>query len=283
MKTRIITSVFIVLVTVPLILLSEYIVYPIALSVLSFIGVYEILRAIGKEKEWFLSIPAYLLAALLPFSSYFVKSGNSTTYIMTMAALVFTYLLYIMGVAVFSKGKTSFVTISEVFLTITYVVVSFTSMSLIRYVDKEVGLFLIGLVFIAAWVTDAFAYIVGSLIGKHKLIPEISPKKTVEGAIGGVVFATAAFLLYGLILDLAIEGMTVNYIALLVFGPLLSVVSQLGDLIASLLKREHGIKDYGTLFPGHGGVMDRFDSILAVSTMLLILTLIIPPFSLAVA
>ena len=200
-----------------------------------------------------------------------------------MAALVFTYLLYIMGVAVFSKGKTSFVTISEVFLTITYVVVSFTSMSLIRYVDKGVGLFLIGLVFIAAWVTDAFAYIVGSLIGKHKLIPEISPKKTVEGAIGGVVFATAAFLLYGLILDLAIEGMTVNYIALLVFGPLLSVVSQLGDLIASLLKREHGIKDYGTLFPGHGGVMDRFDSILAVSTMLLILTLIIPPFSLAVA
>jgi phosphatidate cytidylyltransferase len=121
------------------------------------------------------------------------------------------------------------------------------------------------------------AYVVGSLIGKHKLIPEISPKKTVEGAIGGVVGAIIAFLLFGLILDLAVEGMEVRYLVLAIYAAILAVVSQLGDLIASLIKREHGVKDYGNLLPGHGGIMDRFDSILAVSTILLILCLVVPP------
>ena len=124
------------------------------------------------------------------------------------------------------------------------------------------------------------AYVVGSLFGKHKLIPEISPKKTIEGAIGGVVSATVAYLLFGLILDLAIPNIEVNYIILVLFGLVLSVVSQLGDLIASLIKREHNIKDYGKLLPGHGGIMDRFDSIMAVSTILLILSIVFPPFTL---
>lgn len=277
MKLRTITSVFILLVTIPLIIFSEYIIYPIALAALSLIATYEILRALGVEKQYFLSVPAYILSASLPFGCYFVTAEKSQIYLLTIAALMFFYLIYIMGVSVFSRGNISYKIISEVFMSITYVIVSFSSLSIIRYIDKEVGVFWLGLVFIVSWASDSCAYVVGSFIGKHKLIPEISPKKTVEGAIGGIVGAIIAFLLYGLILDLAIPDMEVHYIVLAIYAIILSVVSQLGDLIASLIKREHGVKDYGDILPGHGGIMDRFDSILAVSTILLILCLVIPP------
>ena len=280
MKTRTITSVFILLVMIPIILLSKFIIYPIALSALAVMATFEILRALGVEKNWYLSIPAYILAGVFPFASYFVTAQSSFTYLLTIAALIYIYMIYTMGVSVFSKGQTTFKTISEVLLSVTYVVVSFTSLSMIRYIDKEIGLYKLILVFIVSWVCDAMAYVVGSLIGKHKLIPEISPKKTVEGAIGGVISAIAAYMLYGLVLDLAIPNVEVNYIVLAVFGLVLAVVSQLGDLIASLIKREHNIKDYGKLLPGHGGIMDRFDSIMAVSTILLILTIVFPPFKL---
>ena len=280
MKTRTITSVFILLVTIPIILLSKYIIYPIALSALAVMATYEILHAIGVEKNWYLSVPAYILAGVFPFASYFVTDESSFTYLLTIAALIYIYMIYTMGVSVFSKGQTSFKIISEVLLSVTYVVVSFSSLSMIRYIDKEIGLYKLMLVFIVSWVCDCMAYVVGSLIGKHKLIPEISPNKTIEGAIGGVVSAVAAYMLFGLILDLAIPNMKVNYIVLAVFGLVLAVVSQLGDLIASLIKREHNIKDYGKLLPGHGGIMDRFDSIMAVSTILLILSIVFPPFKL---
>jgi len=281
MKLRSITAVFILLTIIPLIIFSGYIIYPIALALLCFAATYEMLRALKVEREWLISVPAYIFAPALPFACYFVKNTSSNLYLLSIAGLMFTYLIYCMGVAVFSKGRISFKVISEVFASITYVIVSFASLSIVRYIDKEVGVYTLALVFIVSWISDSCAYIVGSLIGRHKLIPEISPKKTVEGAIGGVVFAIIANLLFGLILDLSIEGMKVNYIVLGILGLVLSVVSQLGDLIASLIKREHNVKDYGNILPGHGGIMDRFDSILAVSTILLIMTLIFPPFVMA--
>ena len=280
MKQRLITSAIIVMIFLPLLIFSGYIIYPIALSLLAFIAVYEILKAIGVEKNAWIAVPSYVLGATLPFSSYFA-SENPTMYLLTLAALHFTYLIYLMGVGVFSKGKLPFNVISEVFAMITYVVVSFSSMCLIRYIDEKPGAYLVYMIFIAAWVTDSCAYLTGTFFGKHKLIPEVSPKKTVEGAIGGITCAIIAYVLYGFVVSLIEPTVTVNYIALAVFGLLLSVVSQLGDLVASLLKREHGIKDYGIIFPGHGGVMDRFDSILAISTILLILCLIFPPFTFA--
>lgn len=278
MKTRTITAAFIVLVTVPLIIFSKFIIYALALSALSVMATFEILRVFGLERVWLVSVPAYILGSTLPFACYFVTDDMLYLYLLTIAALLFAYLIYLMGVAVFSRGKISVRAIAEVFFLVTYVVMSFASLSMIRYMDKETGFYRLVLVFLAAWITDTSAYLVGSLIGKHKLIPEISPKKTVEGAIGGVVGALLSYLLFGLILDLSISNLHVSYVALALFSVILSVVSQIGDLIASLIKREHGVKDYSNLLPGHGGIMDRFDSILAVSTILLILTLIFPPF-----
>ena len=278
MKQRLVTSGIIVAIFLPLLLFSQYIIYPIMLSILSFIAVYEILKAIGVEKNAFISVPAYALGVAIPFFSFFV-SDKTIEFLLILAALHFAYLIYLMGIGVFSKGKLQFNVISEVFAMITYVVVSFSSMSLIRYIDLASGKYLVFLIFICAWSSDSCAYLAGFFFGKHKLIPEISPKKTVEGAIGGVVGSTLAYLLYGFVVGLIEPEISVNYLALAIFGLTLSVVSQLGDLVASMLKREHGIKDYGILFPGHGGVMDRFDSILAVSTILLILCLVFPPFA----
>ena len=166
---------------------------------------------------------------------------------------------------------------TEAFVAVLYVVVSVTSLSLIRYLERGIGVFFVVLVFVIAWVCDTSAFAVGVLFGKHKLIPEISPKKTVEGAIGGIVFTLILSLLYGLGLDLVLKDISVNYLVLGLCSFLLSIVSQLGDLIASLIKREHGVKDYSRMLPGLGGVMDRFDSIIASAGVLMVICMIASP------
>lgn len=280
MKQRVLTSIVIIVVMLLLAIFSGYIVYPIALAAAAIVAVFEILRVMGgAHKKLLLSIPAYLIAAAFPIVSYFVKREHEIVFLLTLAAALFVYMMWLMGVSVFSKGKTPFSRIAEVFSAVTYVTVSFTSLCLLRYQNEKYGLFVVVLAFLIPWICDVFAYFTGTLIGKHKLIPEVSPKKTVEGSIGGIIFAAIACGVYGLGLDLIIQDVRVNYLVLVLFGLLLSVVSQLGDLVASLIKREYGAKDYGTLFPGHGGIMDRFDSVLATSTILLILTIIFPPFT----
>lgn len=135
------------------------------------------------------------------------------------------------------------------------------------------GLIAVFAVILAAWITDIFAYFTGKLFGKHKLCEAISPKKTIEGSIGGVVFCVIIFTLYSLIIfnkSTPIHG----YIFMIIASLILSVIAQIGDLSMSLIKRKFGIKDFGSLFPGHGGVLDRFDSILAVAPVFLIIVLV---------
>lgn len=278
MKERTITSAAIVTAMLLLVIFSGYIVYPVALALLAVIASFEILRVIKADKTLAIALPAYVLAAAFPIISYFVTANTVMPLLLMLAACMFVYLMWLMGVSIFSKGRIAFSQISEVFSASLYVTVSFTSLSLLRYLDRECGVFCVVLVFMVAWACDTFAFAVGSLMGKHKLIPEISPKKTVEGSIGGIIFSAIFCLVYGLALDLIVDDMVVNYIVLVFCGAILSIVSQLGDLIASLIKREYGVKDYGRIFPGHGGIMDRFDSVLAVSTILLILCIVFPPF-----
>ena len=274
MRIRTITSAFILAVTVPLVIFSQYLIYPIALALCSLLAVFELLRVIGVEKKWIVSVPAYIIAPILPLCSYFVsgEEKNQMQYMLYAVAVIFAYMLYMMSVAVFSKGKLTMVAVSEVFLTVSYVVISFTSLCLVRYLRH--GLFFLMLVFIVAWVCDSAAYIFGSLFGRHKLIPEISPKKTVEGAIGGVVVTALASVFFGFMVDVFTEGITPDYLVLALTGLVLSVVAQLGDLIASLIKREHGAKDYGNVLPGHGGIMDRLDSIIMIAPTMYALILL---------
>ena len=275
MKVRTITAAIILAVAIPILIFSKYIVYPIALALIALAAVFELLRVIGVHRTWHVCAPAYIISVALPLSAYFITESTRVRYLLCVAAVIFAYMVYLMSIAVFSHGKITFAKIGEVFVSVTYIVVSLSALSTIRYMAH--GMFCFLLVFITAWVSDSMAYIVGSLIGKHKLIPEVSPKKTVEGAVGGVISAIIGCLLYGLIIE-SVTEVGSNYLSLALIGLTLSVVSQLGDLIASLIKREYGVKDYSNLLPGHGGIMDRFDSVLAVSTPLMVICLVIPPF-----
>jgi phosphatidate cytidylyltransferase len=279
MKERTISSVIIISVALLAVILSEYIVYPIALALLGIIALFEVLRVVGVNNKPMIAIPAYLFAIAFPVGAYFLTESSAIFFLLAIAGGMFVYLLLLMGVSVFSKGKTSFVCISEAFVAVVYITVSMTSLSLLRYFDRECGVWMVVLAFMIAWATDTFAFATGKLFGKHKLIPEISPKKTIEGSVGGVVVCIIFCFVYGFGLDLIFENITVDYLVLGLCALILSLVSQLGDLIASLLKREHGVKDYGTIFPGHGGVMDRFDSVFAISTILLIVCILFPPFA----
>ena len=132
--------------------------------------------------------------------------------------------------------------------------------------------------FAAPWVTDTFAYLFGRLLGKHKLIPEVSPKKTVEGSVAGIVFCMIYVILFGFVCS-KIWGVTCNYAILAALGVLLSIVGQIGDLAMSVIKREYNIKDYGKIMPGHGGALDRFDSVLAVSIVVAVVEIFVDVFA----
>ncbi len=277
MKQRILTGVVMAAVGVPLLWFSEYFIYPLFASLLCVMATFEMLRVQDCHNRYLLSVPAYVLAAALPWGAYIWlrllgRGAIDFVAIALLAAVV--YLVYVMFVAVLAQGALPFGDVAAVFTTTFYVIASFTAITMLRYLPH--GLLLIILTLLGSWMCDISAYFVGTLIGKHKLVPNISPKKTVEGSVGGIVFSTAGCLVYGLILQ-AWVGVSPNYIVLAVCGVLLSVVSQVGDLFASLIKREHGVKDYGCIFPGHGGVMDRFDSILAVALVLFAICMVAPP------
>lgn len=276
MKTRVLTALVMAVVGIPLLIFSQYIIYPIAAAAMSVIALYEMSALTGMRKRLAVMIPAYLIAAAMPIVSYFFadRLANLTV---AIGMTAFGYMLYTFGYAVIMRGAVRFADVAAHFTTFAYISVSFTTLILVRYIPE--GVYYFALVYVASWVCDIFAYFVGRAIGKHKLIPEISPKKTVEGAIGGVFFTTVSFLVYGLVIDFTTSAVTPNYIVLAILGFVLSIIAQFGDLIASLIKREHGIKDYGVVFPGHGGVLDRFDSILAVAPVLFAICTFFPPFA----
>ena len=165
------------------------------------------------------------------------------------------------------------------FTTVFYIIASFGALVLLR--DRDFGLYLLILTLYGPWISDVFAYFCGRLFGRHKLIPDVSPNKTVEGAIGGVVFCALAAMLYGFILTVVIgEIASVNYGALALIGALIAVISQIGDLSFSYIKRQYGLKDYGKLLPGHGGVLDRFDSVIFCAPLMEMLIWLLPALNL---
>ena len=260
MKQRIITGAGIALLMIAIIALSHTLVYPIVMGVLCVVGTWEMLGCTGHKKNAFLLVPAMVTAAASTVLAYFFGYG-------AMLAVIMCYLTVLLAESVFFDEDVKVTGVAEVFLTTMYVILCFTALLRLRYINDGASYIYI-LVFVAAWITDTFAYFTGVFFGRHKLIPKISPKKTVEGAIGGVVFCMIAFVVYGIIVE-KLVGVQMNTVKLLLVGFGMSVVSMLGDLVASSVKRTYGIKDYGNLFPGHGGVLDRFDSIMILAPFLL--------------
>ena len=265
MLKRIITSIVaLVCLFVPALLFSQTIVLPVAIALCTLISIYEMLKCMGVEKKYFISVPTYLIAVAAPIVVRYLKNGAA------LGALAFAvtaiYLVYTFVCIIWSHGKYTFSQGLSVFGISAYIIAAFCGLMYIRDLRHGGTLFL--LIFIGAWITDIFAYFTGMLLGKHKLIPDVSPKKTVEGSIGGIVFCILAFHAYALIVDNMFR-ISIAYWFLLLCGIMIPIIAQIGDLIMSVIKRHFGIKDYGKIFPGHGGMLDRFDSVLIVSLFVL--------------
>lgn len=267
MKQRVLTGIVLGLIFIPIILLSDTFVFVAAASLLSVAGVYEMLSCTGQKKHPALMIPALLYAAAGPILA---RTRFATAY-GVLFVITLAFLFYLLFIHVFLPEKINSRDIALVFMASVYITSSFTCIILLRH-SQRLGEYIYLLTFIGAWITDIFAYFGGRLFGKHPLCPKVSPKKTVEGALSGVIFCSAAFVLYAALIAHLENDVAPNYPAVALVGAFISVIAQLGDLAASAIKRDYGVKDYGKIFPGHGGVLDRFDSILATAPFLFILT-----------
>ena len=270
MKTRIITGVVALCVLLPVLFLSDTWVFPIALALCCLLSVFEMLRCIGTLKEWQISLPILVVSPAVVLAIRPVNAFDGFTFTTVALPLLMLAMLYLLAVMVFSKNAISIEDVCVSGFMGAYIAAAFASILFLR--DSTGGAYTYLLIFIGAWITDIFAYFTGMLFGKHKLIPEISPKKTIEGSIGGTLFCGGAFVLYGALVDRFVEeASTMNLLVLFAYGIVVAVVSQVGDLCMSAIKRRYGIKDFGKIFPGHGGMLDRFDSIIAVAVVLFVL------------
>ena len=271
MKQRIITGAIFAALVMVVLFFSHTWVYPAVILLLSIIGASEMLRCVGVWKDLTLSVPSMLYAVLCPVLAMEYRYG-------VLMAATMGYLFIMLFMLVFAHEKVNTERTCTAYTMIVYITICFVCLIRLRYVTTETGMdtgrmvgqYIYLLVFIAAWITDTFAYFTGVFFGRHKLCPKISPKKTVEGSLGGIAFCVLAFLIYGFAVS-RMFPLEPNYLGLAAVGVVMSILSQVGDLLASVIKRTYGVKDYGKLFPGHGGVLDRFDSVLLLAPFLLAL------------
>jgi CDP-diglyceride synthetase len=255
---RVISAIGLLIVLFVSVIFSSNIFYVTTL-IAAFIGLFEYFHAVecGNIKPMKITgmVSGLCVVALM-------YNQESFQYILPLLTIILLVLLSIPVMLrkfnIYSTG----VTLAGVL----YVSLLFGFLYLIRSIPDK-GVYLIWFVFICSWFSDTFAYFAGSAFGKTKLCPEVSPHKTVEGSIGGVIGSTIGCTIYGLILgQYGIVNLPIYH--LLIIGVIGSIISQFGDLVASSVKRNVGIKDYGKLIPGHGGILDRFDSILFVAPLI---------------
>lgn len=261
MKQRILTA-LIWLPFIVLVLFCPSWVVTLAEMAASLVGVYEYHKAVGLAEQKPLCIMGYLACLLIPLGTW-MDAGMVRTLIYLFVAVLF-------GVYLIRHTTIDWSHLALLVMGLVYIPYFLSHIIAIR--ELELGRFYIWLVFIGAFMTDTCAYFVGCGIGKTKLCPAISPKKTVAGAVGGIVGCGICFLLYGVVVNTvfasSLGGGHFSLIRLFIMGLICAVLSEIGDLVASLLKRQYQIKDFGNLLPGHGGILDRCDSIILVAPML---------------
>lgn len=231
----------------------------------SLIGMSELYRILDFEKK-LLGILGYLAAA----AWFAVIWAGKTEWLMAVLVLA---LMAMMAAYVFTYPKYNAPQMMMAFFGLFYVAVMMSYMYRIRILEN--GEYLVWLVFISSWGCDTCAYCVGVLCGKHKMAPVLSPKKSVEGAVGGVVGAALIGLIYALVFRSHLTIFGNPLFALALIGAVGGLISMVGDLTASAIKRYYEVKDYGTLIPGHGGILDRFDSVIITAPLIYILILLL--------
>ena len=239
----------------------------ILFGLMASVAAYELLWGTGLVKQPRLIGYTMLLALLVPLWCHF---GMVYAWAL-VGILVFFAVLFAEMLA--AKGKLTFDKIAICFAA--GLLMPFLLSAIVRIFSAEKGRFLVLIPFVLAFLSDSGAYFAGMFFGKHKLAPVISPKKTVEGVIGGVVGAVLGMVIYCLVMQLGFR-MQVNYLYAIVYGVLGALGGVFGDLCFSVIKRQTGIKDYGNLIPGHGGILDRFDSMMIAGPLTEVLLLLLP-------
>ena len=273
MKTRIITAVVGIVVLIGVLFTFDTLIFNLVITAITLIALHEIYAALGFEKQGW-----PLFGVLVPYTFLIMLSSYELYRRLVMPASFLVVLFYAIYLVV-RNGTISYQKASG--LAMFSGIVIFCFYSFIRLKEllpvEEYGydaVFFILLILCFAWGGDTCAYFAGRAFGKHKLCPVVSPKKTVEGAIGGVlgtmVFGVVATLVYSVAADRMEEFTRTNigvslYVVIALLGCVAAVLGIYGDLFASVVKRQCGIKDYGTIFPGHGGILDRFDSVMFIA------------------
>lgn len=257
MKLKRILSGIIGLPMVALILIFGNIyVIDVAFAIVAIIAMYEYLNAFkgdNKPVKWI----GYLSCLLIAFIHLIPKEYLGYTLGISISIIIFS----LFAKVIFSNMKTKITDIMITFFGICYITLFLSFITLLY--GEENGKYLIWFILIAAWGTDTCAYFVGCKFGKHKF-SEISPKKSIEGCIGGTIGSVIIALIYTICIN-KFTALNISYIYISIIAAVLSICSQLGDLSASSIKRTVGIKDFGNLIPGHGGMLDRIDSIVFIA------------------
>lgn len=268
MITRIISAFAGIIIGITVLFLADTFVFSAVIATISVIIVYELLHACNCVQYKLHSAICFVFAGALPLV---VDYGDiELVYILGLVCAFAMFVAYI-----FKHKRIVFDKLCFMIAASLLTAISMSCLITLRDLNPVHGVCYIVLALAGAWLGDSGAYFVGTFFGKHKLCPEISPKKTIEGAVGGVVSTGIIFGIYGFFYNMfqtsrGIE-FEVNYVVLILLGMLCALIGMIGDLSASLIKRQNDIKDFGKIMPGHGGLMDRFDSVLFVVPFMAIL------------
>lgn len=264
-KTRLISGIVLVLLLLALGIAGGDVLLA-GSAVVSVVGVYELYRVFHLEKS-LLGVVGYAAVIVYYFGLKILGSMiGAEIFLFSMALLILLMAFY-----VFSFPKYQADQVMTVFFGIFYVAVMLSCIYLTRMLPN--GRYLVWLIFLCSWGCDTCAYCVGVLIGKHKMAPVLSPKKSIEGAVGGVLGAALLTLLYGWAFRQSMGSSVTDLFVMAAISAVGALISMVGDLAASAIKRNYQVKDYGTLIPGHGGILDRFDSVLFTAPIIYFLAL----------
>lgn len=256
-KTRLVSGIVLVIAALALIITGGDVLLAGTLLI-SYIGMFELYRIFKIEK----TVPGFI--GYLAATVYYANLKFAFLSDMMMFVLLLLMLLMFSYVFAYPKYKTE--QFLAAFFGVFYVAVMLSYVYQTRMITA--GAYIVWLIFLCSWGCDTCAYCVGVLIGKHKMAPKLSPKKSVEGAVGGVVGAALLTMLYCNIWKVEMGIDTSHVLILSAISAIGALVSMVGDLTASAIKRNYDIKDYGTLIPGHGGILDRFDSVIFTAPMI---------------
>lgn len=270
MKARLLTAAIGVPAAVGVLFLGESFnwIMHIIIGVLSPIMVFELLSAKKLHKNPYVVVLCALFSAIQP-AMLLLNVGLLPFYI-------FALLMFL--VMIINNSSVSYTDVAFAVLGTLIISWGMTSILILPPLYQNRFSFFFVVCLGIPWFADAGAYFSGVFFGKHKLCPKVSPNKTVEGFVGGIFFGILSSVLIGVVYTFIYKGVSFNYLVLLVIGILSSVVSVLGDLTFSLIKRHCGIKDYGSIFPGHGGFLDRFDSVIVTAPLVYFIGLYFPVF-----